>query len=122
MLYFVVTLLYDVVVELIEREYIMEKLELLQERMIENFNRNRSVWASWVGKEYVMSVRTFGNQIWLDGIEFENTQVELGKRFKTEPFEEFIENFNMLWGFDTDKPEHVKELRLLYTYVTKEVE
>jgi hypothetical protein len=68
-----------------------------------------------------VNVRTFGNQIWLDGIEFENTQVELGNQFKYEPFLEFIENFNMLWGFDKNNPEHVKELRILYTYVTKEL-
>lgn len=69
-----------------------------------------------------MKVRTFGAQVFIDDIEFCKTQVEFGKRFKTEPFEEFIEHFDMLWGFDTDKPEDVKELRILYTYVTGEVE
>lgn len=69
-----------------------------------------------------MNVRTFGRNVWLDDVKFQDTQVELGERFKHEPFQDFIKHFNMFWGFDVDNSEDVDELRILYAYVTGEDE
>lgn len=64
-----------------------------------------------------MRVRTFGNQVFIDDVEFCKTQIEFAKRFNSEPFEDFKEHFDLLWGFDLERDEDITDLRLLYQYV-----
>lgn len=63
------------------------------------------------------SIRKFGNQVWVDGIEFDKYLIQHATKYKEESLDDFIKISNFLWGYEMDKEEHRKELKVLHTYV-----
>ena len=57
------------------------------------------------------------SQVFIDGIEFCQSQIDFGKRFKDKPFSEFIEYFDMAWDYDISEPEDIYILARLHRYL-----